>query len=92
VDDIDGRLTTHPGEHWRKLLDNRGVRQATLAERCGASPKHINQIMLARALPSAAMVIRMAEVLRVSAKRMWRLQSDFLFDEAWLEWTKEEKK
>ena len=75
--------TTHPGEHWRGLLEDRMVAQATLAREVGASAKHINQIMQGHALPSAALVIKMAEVLDAPAKLMWQLQSNFLFEEAW---------
>ena len=74
--------TTHPGEHWRELLNERGMSQVMLAELVDASAKHINQILLAKAMPSAALVIKMAEVLDVPAKLMWQLQSNYLFEEA----------
>ena len=35
----------HPGVYLRRMLDERGIRQAELAERTGLTPKHINQIV-----------------------------------------------
>jgi len=75
--------TTHPGEHWRGVLEDRGIPQSTLAREVGVSTKHINRIMQCQALPSAALVIRMAQVLDAPAKLMWQLQSNYLFEEAW---------
>ena len=78
----DPPFTAHPGERWRNLLDARGMSQAALAETVGSSAKHINQILKGKALPSADLVIAMADVLDVQAKLMWQLQANHLFHEA----------
>ena len=54
------------GKNIRKYRLSAGLRQSDLAEKCGCSDSHIGQIERNKTIPSLDIVVRIANVLKVS--------------------------
>ncbi len=68
--------SVHPGAVLRELLDQRGIRQAELAERTGLTAKHINQIVNEAIGISGDVAVRLELALDIPARTWTRLEAD----------------
>jgi transcriptional regulator with XRE-family HTH domain len=50
----------HPGVGWRQLFAQHHITQVEMASRTETSPKHSNQILQGKTLPSVDLIVRMA--------------------------------
>ena len=60
------------GESLKELLYIKRRSQVWLANECGVSKSHINQIISGKSNPSLRLLLRMSEVLNVDPKEMLR--------------------
>ncbi len=72
----------HPGEILKDELEVRGISQKELAERVGASEKHISEIINAKAPISPEMSVKLETALQTSAHIWMNLQCMFQAREA----------
>lgn len=65
----------HPGEIWREIIEEAGVTQVWVSTRIGVSPKHLNQVVQGHSLPSVKSTVAFANVMHVSAEKIWLAQA-----------------
>jgi HTH-type transcriptional regulator/antitoxin HigA len=67
----------HPGAVLRHVLDDRGLRQAELAERTGLSAKHINQIVKESIGVTGDVAVLLERALGIPAQVWTRAEADY---------------
>ena len=81
--EVNTEAVMHPGELWNEAIASAGVTQAQVCRDLGiVSPKHLNQIVRQKALPSVELVIALADYLGVPVRTMWNVQSRYVLDKA----------
>lgn len=77
---LDRRRVLHPGLHWVDFLRAANISQAEAARQMHISPKHLNGILRGRAMPSADLTIRFADLVHASPRLLWRQCCDYQLD------------
>lgn len=72
--------TIHPGVHWREAILNSDMNQRTVANLVGVDRSHLSHILTGKKLPSAELVVKLAQVLDLPVGMMWQLQSNYVLD------------
>lgn len=78
--DFDPNWTIHPGVHWREMIEHEGVPNVLVARDIGCTPKHLSQILVGHAMPSAALTVRFAEWVGVEPRFLWQLRCNYELD------------
>jgi len=65
----------------RKCRRERGISQATLAEKCGTSTSYIGQIEIGNRFPSLELIEKLAKVLQIRPHLLFFIESDNDSDE-----------
>jgi transcriptional regulator with XRE-family HTH domain len=76
-------------ENLRKYRRERGISQATLAEKCGTSTSYIGQIEIGNRFPSLELIEKLARTLQIRPHLLFFIESDNDADEQLLKKKKE---
>jgi transcriptional regulator with XRE-family HTH domain len=68
-------------ENLRKYRRERGISQATLAEKCGTSTSYIGQIEIGNRFPSLELIEKLAGTLQIRPHLLFFIESDDNSDE-----------
>lgn len=75
---IKNPLPMHPGQVLSEVyMAEMGLNQTTLAEKCGCSPRKINEIVNGKRGISSQFAIVLEDVLGTSAEMWVRMQADY---------------
>lgn len=80
--DFDPDWTIHPGEHWREILEDRGVSQTEAAAGIGISVQYLNNILNGHRVPNAEVTVAFVRYLDLpGAERfLWQLVANYKLD------------
>jgi antitoxin HigA-1 len=75
---IKNPMPMHPGQVLSEVyMAEMGLNQTTLAEKCGCSPRKINEIVNGKRGISSQFAIILEDVLGTSAEMWVRMQADY---------------
>ncbi len=75
---IKNQMPMHPGQVLSEVyMAEMGLNQTTLAQKCGCSPRKINEIVNGKRGISSQFAIILEEVLGTSAEMWVRMQADY---------------
>lgn len=76
------RRLAHPGDSWRKIMEDGGFTQVDISRTMGISSKHLNLIVNGHSVPTCQRTVSFARATGNDPRVLWQQVADFMLQEA----------